>query len=563
MNLLTIRDLSIQIQTKSHQKLVVDRLNLDIPENSIVGLAGESGSGKTLTALSILRLMEKNATIQSGSISWARNTEYQDLTKLSEEEIRKYRGKEIAMIFQEPLSALNPVLTCGFQASEGLVAHRFGSSTEIKTRILDCFTKVGLQEPERIYQSYPFQLSGGQLQRVLIAIAIANKPKLIIADEPTTALDVSLQKHIIQLLKDLKKELQLSILFISHDLGIIKNFCDKIVILNQGRIIESGTVDEVFNNPKQAYTKGLLNCRPPLKHKLQKLRTIDDFLNNNLTEDQIIHDDLNTFNNSELPEVTKLICVSNLTISYIQSRGVFSKRINKYKAVSEVNFTINEGETLGLVGESGSGKTSIGRAILNLIKIDSGEIWYKNRQLNQLSNAEWRPLRKDIQIVFQDPYSSLNPKQTVGNALLEPLEIHNIYSNLAQRIDYSHYLLKTVGLTSEYFTRYPHQLSGGQRQRICIARALSVQPKFIICDEPVSALDVSIQAQILNLLKELKVKFGLSYLFISHDLSVINFISDRIAVMQNGKIIEQGTSNEIINNPKSDYTKNLIASIPS
>jgi peptide/nickel transport system ATP-binding protein len=398
-------------------------------------------------------------------------------------------------------------------------------------------------------------------------MAISCNPQLIIADEPTTALDVSKQKHIIELLKKLKTDLQLSILFISHDLGIIKYLCDNVVIMNRGCIVESGLVSDIFERPSEPYTKALLSCRPPLKYKVDRLKTINDYIDSTEAEKPIktetIHRPINEpqFNPNYSGDI--LLSIKDLEVTYKIQNDFFGKPKFVHKAVNRINLNIKQGETMGLVGESGSGKTSIGKAILNLIRIDSGSIIYNHKELTTLSKRDWQKLRKEIQVVFQDPYSSLNPKQIIGEAILEPMEVHNLHETKSKRLEYCHYLLNTVGLDSNYFTRFPHQLSGGQRQRICIARALSLNPKFIICDEPVSALDVSIQAQILNLLKDLKHKFFLSYLFISHDLSVVHFISDRIAVMKNGVIIEQGSCHDIINNPKTEYTKNLIDSIPS
>ncbi|MFZ1257243.1 MAG: ABC transporter ATP-binding protein [Saprospiraceae bacterium] len=567
VNLLEVKNLRVSYNQDGTSVEVLKGIDFQVPMDSIVGIVGESGSGKTVTAMSIMQLLDKKSLQSSGSINWHESNTTIDFLKLQEEEIRSYRGAKIGMVFQEPMSALNPILRCGFQVSEGLYAHHYGSKSQIKDRVLECFKLVGLTDLERVYNAYPFQLSGGQLQRVLIALAISCKPKLIIADEPTTALDVSLQRKILELLKQLKKELGLSILFISHDLNIVKELCDYAIVMNQGKIIEQGNIQKIFENPEQAYTKGLINCRPPLKRKIRKLLTIQDFetpqTSNNRDHENSFVSQFEIDKRLQSLELKKdLITVQKLNIRYTTGRTFFGKIKNEIHAVRDVSFTIKEGETLGLVGESGSGKSSIGRAILNLVKSSSEVIKYKELNLNTVSQSNWRPLRKDLQIIFQDPYGALNPKQIIGKALMEPMEVHSLYNNPKDRKDKAMNLLETVGLEVSHFNRYPHQFSGGQRQRICIARALSLEPKFIVCDEPVSALDVSIQAQILNLLVDLKNKFDLSYLFITHDLSVVNFIADRIAVMKDGEIIEYGNCNDIIHNPKTAYTQMLLASTP-
>ncbi len=568
MNLLEVQNLSVDFIHNNSSSRVVKNLSFGIPKNTIVGIAGESGSGKTVTALSIIKLLDANAKFSSGSILWNEGQQSIDLMKLSEDQIRLYRGAKISMIFQEPMSALNPILTCGFQASESLLAHRFGTNFEIKQRILDCFQQVGLLDSKRIYDSYPFELSGGQLQRVLIAMAISCNPQLIIADEPTTALDVSIQKQIIELLQKLRVNLKLSILFISHDLGLIKDFCDEVIIMNQGQIVESGKTENIFNSPQHPYTQGLIHCRPPINYKVKRLLTLADFndlkhVSNNAHENLEVSPEQTSIRLKNLDLQEEFLSVSNLNVQYSKSKGFLSTTKTIHKAVNEVSFNVRKGEVLGLVGESGSGKSTIGKAILNLIKSNSGSIRYGNIELTTLHEKEWRPLRRDLQIIFQDPYSALNPKQMAGDALVEPMKVHGLQGNLKQRKEFAIHLLETVGLNSNHYNRYPHQFSGGQRQRVCIARALSLQPKFIVCDEPVSSLDVSIQAQILNLLQELKEKLALSYLFISHDLSVVNFISDRIIVLKDGEIVEQGSCDEIIYHPKSDYTKSLLAAVPS
>jgi peptide/nickel transport system ATP-binding protein len=563
MKILDIQNLDIAFKNEGSINKVVNQLNFGIEENSIVGLAGESGSGKSVTALSIIRLLDPNSTLTSGRIIWSANGLKTDLQKVSEKEIRSYRGAKISMIFQEPMSALNPVLTCGFQTSEALLAHQYGNNEKIKKRVLESYELAGLTDIERIYKSYPFELSGGQLQRVLIAMAISCNPQLIIADEPTTALDVNLQKHVIDLLKYLKQKLNLSILFISHDLSLIRDFCDSVVIMNQGNMVESGITQQIFNQPAHWYTKGLLSCRPPLKVKLNRLPTLADYVNSseNSTLSQSSTTKIPNVDNKNEIQGQPLISVTNLNVAYATRSGFFNSKPD-YKVVHNVNIKINKGEVLGLVGASGSGKSTIGRSLLNLIPRQSGKIYFEQTDLSNLKNSQWRKYRKKMQIIFQDPYSSLNPRQSVGKALMEPMEVHELYENKNSRKEHAIFLLETVGLLADHFYRYPHQFSGGQRQRICIARALTMDPEFIVCDEPVSALDVSIQAQILNLLKDLKERLKLSYLFISHDLSVVHFISDRIAVIKAGEIIEEGNSEDIINNPKTEYTKSLIAAVP-
>lgn len=567
MNLLDVKNVTLGFNNASGYSKTLDSVNFEIPENSILGIVGESGSGKTLTALSILQLLDPSAQFSSGEILFQENGQITDLAKLNEKEIRSFRGRKIGMVFQEPMSSLNPLLSCGFQVSEGLRAHKMGNAAEIRDRVLHCFDLVGLKDLDRIYKSYPFQLSGGQLQRVLIALAISCSPKLIIADEPTTALDVSLQKHIIDLLKKLNTELNISILFISHDLNVIKKLCNDVLVMYKGQIIERGPVDAVFSHPQQDYTKALIKARPPLNKRLNRLLTKESISENKLPDDQDslfssisveqIENDL-----TKLFQHDKLIQLEHVHVKYPLKSGFFGYNKQEFHAVNDVNFTIYEGEVLGLVGESGSGKSSVGKAILNLAPVSEGIINYRSRPINNLNKQEWKLLRKDMQLIFQDPYSALDPKQTIGDAILEPILVHNLFPNRRMAIQRVYELLVKVGLQEDQYTRYPHQFSGGQRQRICIARALALEPKFLVCDEPVSALDVSVQAQILNLLKDLRDEFKLSMLFITHDMAVVRFIADRIAVMNSGKIVEYGNCEQVINHPKHEYTRELIDAIP-
>ncbi|MEP7195374.1 MAG: ABC transporter ATP-binding protein [Saprospiraceae bacterium] len=566
MKLLTVQDLSIQFKSASGLVQAVKSLSFDLNESEILGIVGESGSGKSVTAMSITKLLSSNAVYASGSIKFIeKDLKAVELLTLSENELRAYRGNKISIIFQEPMSALNPVLTCGYQLAESLLSHQICSKKEVHEVVKYWFSKVGLTETDRIYKSYPHQLSGGQLQRVLIALALCCNPKLVIADEPTTALDVSIQKKILELLLELKKELGLTIIFISHDLSVVKFLCDRVLVMKQGIKIEENTVGEIFNYPVTDYTKGLIYCRPNLTIKLRRLPTIQDFENNNGLN---WYRDENVINNTEqdriadqLSDQSKIIRINDLNIKFVQKRNWLGKVTKELHAVKNVNLNINSGEVLGLVGESGSGKSSLGKAILGLTKVDSGSVFYGDINISQLNNRNWRPLRKEIQIIFQDPYSSLNPRKSIDSALTEPMLVNRMYNSSLERKERAIELLELVGLKADHMSRYPHQFSGGQRQRICIARALALSPKFIVCDESVSALDVSIQAQVLNLLLELKLKFKLSLLFITHDLSVVNYIADRVVVMNQGTIVEEGLPYQIISNPKSEYTKSLINAI--
>ncbi|MFM7054643.1 MAG: ABC transporter ATP-binding protein [Bacteroidota bacterium] len=555
----------------------VDGISFTLEKGQTLGIVGESGSGKSVTSLSIMRLIASPpGNISSGSILYTnRQGQKVDLVSLDEDAIRSYRGNEIAMIFQEPMTSLNPVLTCGYQVAEALRLHKKLNKKEARIKTIELFNKVKLPRPEAIYDSYPHEISGGQKQRVIIAMAISFDPAILIADEPTTALDVTVQAEIIQLLKELQQEHGMGIIFITHDLGVIASIAHRVVVMHRGKVVEEGQVQEIFKNPKHPYTRGLISCRPTLGRKLRRLPTISDFMSEG--EQTIISPTIDIQNHFQSLTISEnetrerrialeskepLLKVENIRNWFPVRKGFFSLTKDYVKAVDDVSFEVYHGETLGLVGESGCGKTTLGRTILRLIEPTSGNIIFKGTNINELSASQMRAMRKHMQIIFQDPYSSLNPRMTVGEAIMEPMRVHKLHGNDKARKEKTVDLLERVSLKAEHFNRYPHEFSGGQRQRICIARAIAVEPEFIICDESVSALDVSVQAQELNLLNELRDKFGFTYVFISHDLAVVKFMSDRMIVMNKGKIEEAGYPDDIYANPKSDYTRKLIAAIP-
>ncbi|NAS31697.1 dipeptide ABC transporter ATP-binding protein [Flavobacteriaceae bacterium R38] len=555
--LLNVKNLSISFKSDKTFNEVVKNSSFSLDKNEILGVVGESGSGKSVTSLALLGLLPKKISkIASGEILFADK----DLVKMPEAEFKGLRGKEISMIFQEPMSSLNPSMTCGLQIMEVLLRHTSLSKTEAKAETLSLIEKVKLPEPERIFNSYPHQISGGQKQRVVIAIAIACKPKILIADEPTTALDVTVQKEIIALLKILQQETGMSILFISHDLSLVSEIADRVIVMYKGAIVEQGSTSDIFKNPQHDYTKALLNSKPPLDKRLKKLPVIQDFMNNSFKEEVITPDERKK-QHAKLYEQAPLLEVINVEKEYFSNAGMFTEKTS-LKAVNDVSFKVYEGETLGLVGESGCGKSTLGNTILQLDKATAGSILYRGTNITHLNASEVRKLRKEIQIIFQDPYSSLNPRISVGKAIMEPMKVHGLYKNDAERKEKTMELLDRVGLDASYFYRYPHEFSGGQRQRIGIARTIGLQPKLIICDESVSALDISVQAQVLNLLNELKENFGFTYIFISHDLSVVKFMSDQLLVMNQGKIEEIGDADIIYDQPKTAYTKKLIEAIP-
>lgn len=554
--LISVEELSVSFGNRENSIEVLHAISFDVFENEILGIVGESGSGKSVTSLSVMGLLPKKQSKLSGRILFKEK----ELLKIDEKEFRKIRGREIAMIFQEPMSALNPSLKCGFQVSEILQLHLKMNASEAKKETISLFEKVKLPRPNEIFNSYPHQISGGQMQRVMIAMAIACKPKLLIADEPTTALDVTVQKEIISLLKSIQQETKMAMLFISHDLNLVSEIADRVVVMYKGDIVENATTEEIFKNPKAEYTKALLASRPSLNIRLAKLPTIASIADKSF-EPREVKPTERAKRHKRIYTQKPILEITNLEKQYFSNVGIFAKK-EIIKAVDDVSFSVFEGETLGLVGESGCGKSTLGRTILQLEKVTSGSIKYRGKELTKLSKSEIRNLRKEIQIIFQDPYSSLNPRLMIGQALIEPMEVHNLGKSKKERKERVLSLLERVGLNESYFYRYPHELSGGQRQRVGIARTIVAEPKLVICDESVSALDISVQAQVLNLLNELKDDFGFTYIFISHDLAVVKYMSDQLLVMNKGKIEELGDADEIYENPQTEYSKKLIEAIP-
>ncbi|KXX72573.1 ABC transporter ATP-binding protein [Flammeovirga sp. SJP92] len=579
--LLEVKDLSISFDNEERgSSTAVHSINFALETGETLGIVGESGSGKSVTALSLLQLLSDNASINSGEILFkSKDKGIINLLALSGNEIRDIRGSEIGMIFQDPMSSLNPVLTCGYQLIETIKIHEKKiTNAAARKKALQAFELAQLKNPKKVFHSYPHQLSGGQKQRVLISIALACNPSLLIADEPTTALDVTSQKGILDLFYQFKETRNTACMFISHDLSTVAQMADKIIVMRKGIIVEYGTVFDVFNNPQHPYTKGLLACRPRIDITLKRLPTLEDFLEDVsktgkskakfMSVGQALI--LNAQDESKVIEKQKKILdkppvleVKNLTAAFPIKKNLWGKEIKTFTAVDDISFQVNEGETLGLVGRSGCGKTTLGRCILRLIEPRDGHVYFEGKDLATIPKKEMNNLRRDIQIIFQNPYTSLNPRTTVGQSIIEPMKVHNILSDDKARKKEAIRLLETVGLSSSYLNRYPHEFSGGQRQRICIARALATKPKFIICDESVSALDVSVQAMVLNLLCDLKEKFNLTYIFISHDLAVVKFIADRILVMEKGKLQEWDLANEVYTNPKAEATKKLIKAIPT
>jgi peptide/nickel transport system ATP-binding protein len=575
MKILEINKLKTYFHTRSETIRAVDDVTFSIEKGEIVGVVGESGSGKSVTCHSILGLLpQPPARIEGGSIKF----EKLELLKLPKHALRSLRGKKISMVFQDPMSCLNPFMTILDQVAEPLIIHENLSRQEAERQALEMMEKVGIRDTAKRAGSFPHEFSGGMRQRVMIAMALVTKPDLLLADEPTTALDVTVQAKILQILKSLRKELGVSVLFITHDLGVVAEIADRIVVMYRGKVVEQGKVKDIFKNPKHPYVKGLLACRPTLDCKYHTLPTVDDFLETKENADGSIEVYQNPEAEKRLQKLESattsesytfsdtnqnLLEVSGLKVYFNGSKGLFGKAAEEVRAVDGIDLTIQKGKTVGLVGESGCGKTTAGRAILHLIRPTQGTVLYDGESLGALPQEALLEYRKKMQIIFQDPYASLNPRLTIEQTLTEPMIVHRLGKDRSNRRDMVVNLLEEVGLSSKHLLRYPHEFSGGQRQRICVARALAVEPEFIVCDECVSAMDVSVQAQVLNLLRKLQQKRQLTYLFISHDLSVVKFISDEVVVMNAGKIVESGTAQELYANPREDYTKDLISSIPS
>lgn len=576
--LLDVKNLVTEFKSDGELIKAVNDVSFTLHKGETIGIVGESGSGKSVTSLSIMQLIPNPpGRVSGGDILYhSKSKGVVNLRNLDANEMRSFRGNEIAMIFQEPMTSLNPVYTCGDQVMEAIMLHQKINKKEARRKTIKLFEQVQLPDPERVFRVYPHQISGGQKQRVMIAMAMSCNPRILIADEPTTALDVTVQKTILDLMLQLQREHDMGIMFITHDLGVIAELADKVMVMYKGKVVEQGPVLEIFSNPQHPYTKSLLACRPPLDKRLKRLPVSSDFMRVDeeghiLEIPKTVSEAINSVvvtreqreaEHKELYSREKILEIQNVKTYFPKVKSFFGVTREWVKAVDDVTLDVYEGETLGLVGESGCGKTTLGRTILRLNEPTEGKIYFRKNDLLRLKDEDMRHLRKDMQIIFQDPYSSLNPRITIGEALMEPMIVHNIFSGNSQRKEKVMELLKKVGLDDKHFNRYPHEFSGGQRQRICIARALALEPKFIICDESVSALDVSVQAQVLNLLNDLKREFKFTYIFISHDLSVVKFMSDRMVVMNKGKIEEMGNADDIYLNPQTEYTKKLINSIP-
>ncbi len=566
---LQVENLSIGFKTDGSYSEATRNISFQVPAGKITAIVGESGSGKSITSLSIMQLLPKQAIVRGNIFFSPAEGKSIDLLTLSERQTNGFRGKDISMIFQEPMTSLNPVFTCGFQVMEAIQLHQQVSAQAAKEQTISLFQKVKLPNPVSIINKYPHELSGGQKQRVMIAMAISCNPSVLIADEPTTALDVRVQKTILELIRSLQTETGMSVVLISHDLGLVADIADQLLVMYKGEIVEQGPAAEVLNHPAHEYTKALMACRPAMHQRGERLPVVSDFLHTvNRGDDSRMPigsspESIQTLtgkNGANAGDIA--LRVEHLSVVYPARKKLFGKPLPDFKAVDDVSFLVNRGETVGLVGESGCGKTTLGRTILQLLKPTSGKVILDGVDLARLTQKELHPVRKELQIVFQDPYGSLNPRITIGDAIREPMNVHALLQNKSQRKEKVIDLLEKVNLKPEHFNRYPHQFSGGQRQRICIARALALNPSFLVFDESVSALDVSVQAQVLNLLNDLKKEFGFTSIFISHDLSVVRFISDRIMVMHQGKIVEEGNADDIYFNPREAYTQELIAAIP-
>ena len=547
---LQVEHLRVEFVHDGEVNVAVKDVSFEVCRGRTLGIVGESGSGKSVSSLAVMGLLPKPPACRvTGSIRLFADGQQEAVEHIE-------LGRHVSMIFQEPMTSLNPVHKCGEQVMEMLLAHEKVDKAEARRRVIELFEEVMLPRPEKIFDSYPHEISGGQKQRVMIAMALICHPDLLIADEPTTALDVTVQKTILELLRTLQNKYQIGIIFITHDLGVIAQIADDVAVMYKGEIVEQGTAEQVLYHPQHPYTRGLLACRPPLDSRPHRLPTVQDFLEGNVPQE------VQTPAAKREISATPLLRVRDLEVTYALKKNLFGKVMQELKAVDGLSFDVFRGETVGLVGESGCGKSTLGRAILQLIERSAGTVEYDGVSLDKLSFSEQKALRRKMQIVFQDPYSSLNPRITVGEAILEPLRSHHLLDNDKQRRERVKELMHQVGLSEEWFNRYPHEFSGGQRQRVCIARALVLQPELVICDESVSALDVSVQAQVLNLLNDLKEHYGYTYIFITHDLSVVKFFSDRIMVMEKGRIVEEGPSDQLFANPQHPYTQRLLAAIP-
>jgi len=555
--MLTVDKLGVSFISNDSTLKVIHDISFRLDENEILGIVGESGSGKSVSSLAILGLLPRKTAVLEGEILY----ENKNIINFNEAQFRAIRGNFISMIFQEPMTSLNPSLTCGYQVLEILQQHNSVSKKQAKKQVLELFEKVKLPRVGSIFNQYPHQLSGGQKQRVMIAIAIACKPKILIADEPTTALDVTVQNDIIELLKELQQETKMSIIFISHDLSLVSQIADRVLVMYQGKIVEQGSAFEIFKTPTHNYTKALINSKPNLEERLVELPTVSDFLNQSINT-AVISKEERIKAHEKMYATSPLLEVQDVKTYFNTDSSWFSHKNEPVKAVDGVSLKIYEGETLGLVGESGCGKTTFGRTIMHLEKATKGTILYRGKDISTVSKRELKKLRKEIQIIFQDPFSSLNPRIPVGKSILEPMRVHELYASDVERKEKVFEILEKVGLEPSSYNRYPHEFSGGQRQRIGIARTIALQPKLIICDESVSALDVSVQAQVLNLLNVLKKDFGFTYIFISHDLAVVKYMADQLVVMNKGKVAEMGDADEIYKSPKTRYTQKLIGAIP-
>lgn len=555
-DLVIVNNLEISHVNSQANPSLVKKISFNIRHNEVLAVVGESGSGKSLTALAIMGLLNKRSLEVVDGQVWF---ESRNLLELSDKELREIRAKDIAMVFQEPMTALNPTMRCGKQVYEIIeLHHRNLSAIEIRQRVLDLFSQVGLPDPIQVFSKYPHELSGGQKQRIVIAMAICCNPKLLIADEPTTALDVTVQKQIIELLLEIQKQTKMSVLFISHDLSLVQSISDRVLVMYRGDIVELEQSSEIFSQSSADYTKALIAAKPPMDRRLVALPTVEDFYNKSINKQEISNKKRKQIHLA-LYSQEPILQVKNVVKDYISSVSFFKKKV--FRAIDNISFDLYPGETLGLVGESGCGKSTLGNLILRLTTVSQGQILYKGKDLIKLSDKEFRKIRKDIQVIFQDPYSSLNPRLTVMQTILEPIVLHQRQLSSLEQINLVKQILTDVGLTEDALNKYPHEFSGGQRQRIGIARALAVNPRIIICDESVSALDISVQAQVLNLLNELKKTYGFSYLFISHDLAVVKYMSDRVMVMHNGKVVEIQEADQLYEAPKEDYTKTLIDSM--